>query len=1292
MSRVSQVRFSQFNASLNRSNEGELINDLSTPDNTQAQNIAEIIQRNNPDVLLINEFDFDADGTAAQLFQENYLGVSQNGVDPVEYPYFYIAPSNTGIPSGFDLNNDGEVGGPNDAYGFGFFPGQFGMVVYSKHPIDTENIRTFQNFLWQDMPGALLPDDPTTPEANDWYSPEELEAFRLSSKSHWDIPIEVNGETVHVLASHPTPPVFDGPEDRNGRRNHDEIRFWSDYVTPGEGDYIYDDAGNMGGLAAGSRFVVMGDQNADPFDGDSTQDAILQLLDNPLFNTSVIPSSEGGPDAAQRQGGINDTHQGNPAFDTADFADTSPGNLRADYVLPSQNLEITEAAVFWPTDEDPLFPLVGEFPFPSSDHRLVWADVVVNTPPDDRSRVSGVDFLGEVTFPTGFEFAGTEVGGLSGIAYDAANQTYYGIADDRSQNAPARFYRLDIDLSDGSLDEGDISFQAVTTLLDENGQPFPEFSLDPEGIALTDEGTFFISSEGDANRLIDPFVNEFSLTGEQLESLPVPNKFLPTEDGSSGIRNNLAFESLTLSPNQRFLYTATENALIQDGPSASLEEESPSRILRYDLSTGEAGKEFFYFTEPVPDTPIPADGFSTNGLVELLALDNTGSLLALERSFSAGVGNSIKLFEVGLQNTTDLQDFNAVADFEIDAVANKRLLLDFADLGITLDNVEGMAFGPTLANGQQSLVLVSDNNFNDTQFTQFLTLGLDLETIPAVAPTVETPDLDRIESGADADDPAIYVNAGNAEQSLVITTLKDGGLAVYNLEGQELQTISSEQPGDIRYNNVDLVYNFNLGGQNVDLAIASDRENDTLSIFQINPETGLLTDVTASNLSAPETSIFGIDDGEITAYGLATYTSPVSGETYAFVSQADGDQIAQLELFDNGNGQVSATTVRTLTVPIPAGGELDDAQVEGLVVDRERGILYAGQEETGIFKFSAEPGSSNTGELIEAVRPEGSNLEADVEGLTIYYGNDGTGYLLASSQGDSTYAVFSREGNNEYLGSFAIGESGGIDGAEESDGADIINVPLGSQFPSGLLVVQDGSNNPAFVAVDDEGELQNFNTNFKFIPWENVAHAFPEPLQIDTTSFDPRNPEAILPSQAITGSAEDDNLFGDNQDDIIFGLAGDDNLFGSEGVNQINGGAGNDTIYGGSQTDTINGGAGNDTIYASEGDNTIFAGSGDDIIYSGAGADTIVGSAGDDTIWLGGGMDIVVLAPGSGIDTINNFQANQTKLGLSGSLGFESLNITQAENATLISAGGELLASLSFVQASNVTSDVFIAA
>jgi hypothetical protein len=367
------LRVATFNASLNRSASGELVRDLSTGENQQARTIAQIIQLTDADVILLNEFDY-ADG-AVDLFRDNYLEVSQNGAAPIDYPYAFVAPSNTGVASGFDLNNNGTVGGGDDALGFGAYEGQYGMAVLSKHPIRTDQVRTFQNFLWRDMPGALLPDDPATPEPADWYSPEELSVLPLSSKSHWDVPIRVGAHTVHVLASHPTPPTFDGAEDRNGRRNHDEIRFWADYISPGHGSYIRDDQGRRGGLR-GVSFVVLGDQNADPLDGDSVDAAIDQLLGHWRVRDPQ-PRSEGAVEATALQGGANATHAGDPALDTADFADTAPGNLRADYVLPSFTLPIADAGVFWPVQEDPLSALTGVFPFPSSDHRLVWVDLRV---------------------------------------------------------------------------------------------------------------------------------------------------------------------------------------------------------------------------------------------------------------------------------------------------------------------------------------------------------------------------------------------------------------------------------------------------------------------------------------------------------------------------------------------------------------------------------------------------------------------------------------------------------------------------------------------------------------------------------------------------------------------------------------------------------------------------------------------------------------------------------------------------------------------------------------------------
>jgi len=383
------VRFATFNASLNRFSAGDLATELAAPGSAQPDTVAEIIQRVRPEVLLINEFDFDAGGVAAAGFQDNYLSVAHGDADPIVYPYRFVAPSNTGIFSGFDLDNSGAAGDfvPNDSFGFGFFPGQFGMVVYSMYPIDSDNIRTFQLFLWRDMPGALLPIDPSAGQS--WYSDEELDVFRLSSKSHWDVPIIIPSarghRTVHFLVSHPTPPVFDGPEDRNGTRNHDEIRFWADYIISSRSGYIYDDDGNSGGLPPGAMFVIAGDQNSDPLDGDSIPGSAQLLLDHPLVNTKVAPGSPGAVEQSALQANANTLHLSDPAFDTADFFDGfppapfggAPGNLRADYVLPRKNMRITDAAVFWPTSDDPLFPLVGTFPFPSSDHRLVWIEVKI---------------------------------------------------------------------------------------------------------------------------------------------------------------------------------------------------------------------------------------------------------------------------------------------------------------------------------------------------------------------------------------------------------------------------------------------------------------------------------------------------------------------------------------------------------------------------------------------------------------------------------------------------------------------------------------------------------------------------------------------------------------------------------------------------------------------------------------------------------------------------------------------------------------------------------------------------
>lgn len=364
------VRVATFNASLNRPAAGELRRDLSTPSNAQARAVAEIVQRTRPDVLVLQELDHDPE--ALRLFQRNYLERGQQGADPVRYRYTFTAPVNTGVPTGLDLNGDGRTDGPDDAYGFGAFPGQYGMAVLSRYPIDEKHVRTFQKLLWKDMPGNRMPQG--------YYSPEAVDVLRLSSKSHWDVPVKVGRRSVHLLVSHPTPPVFDGPEDRNGRRNADEIRFWADYTGSAQdsrwtgADWIRDDRGRRGGLQRGASFVIAGDLNSDPVDGDSLPGATNQLLDLRRVNTSLTPSSDGAVEAARLQGGANLSHRGDPQFDTADFSEP-PGNIRADYVLPSADLDIRDARVFWPVQADPLSRLTGTYPFPASDHRLVWVDL-----------------------------------------------------------------------------------------------------------------------------------------------------------------------------------------------------------------------------------------------------------------------------------------------------------------------------------------------------------------------------------------------------------------------------------------------------------------------------------------------------------------------------------------------------------------------------------------------------------------------------------------------------------------------------------------------------------------------------------------------------------------------------------------------------------------------------------------------------------------------------------------------------------------------------------------------------
>ncbi|KAA5541120.1 endonuclease/exonuclease/phosphatase family protein [Roseiconus nitratireducens] len=370
------IRIATFNVSLYGESAGEIRHRLQSSDDSQARRIAKIVQTVRPDILLVNELDYEEGGAPARLLAENYFAVGQlrasggGSLEPIVYPYWYSAPSNTGLDSQLDLDGDGQSGAGGDAWGFGDYPGQYAMAVFSRYPLEQSKIRTFQQLLWKDLP---QPKRPMRPATGTPFHPDPIwSRLRLSSKNHLDVPIQIGERVLHLLASHPTPPVFDGPEDRNGCRNHDEIAFWSHYLDARSGDrsWLRDDLGGVGGLAPSSEFVIAGDLNADPARGGGQTEAIVNLLADPLVQ-DPRPQRRANVDASKVPGGsINDSQAdaGEHADATADFGRN--GLMRVDYVLPSRGLQVVDSGVFWPSEPDPRSDWLR-----ATDHRLVWIEV-----------------------------------------------------------------------------------------------------------------------------------------------------------------------------------------------------------------------------------------------------------------------------------------------------------------------------------------------------------------------------------------------------------------------------------------------------------------------------------------------------------------------------------------------------------------------------------------------------------------------------------------------------------------------------------------------------------------------------------------------------------------------------------------------------------------------------------------------------------------------------------------------------------------------------------------------------
>ena len=728
-------------------------------------------------------------------------------------------------------------------------------------------------------------------------------------------------------------------------------------------------------------------------------------------------------------------------------------------------------------------------------------------PPEPvRRSVKGVEFLGTFSIDGNYEFRGTTVGGISGLTFDSDAQVYYALSND--QNEP-RFYTIEMEVVDDFV-YSDIDFIDVTFLKTNKGDRFNEGDLKPEGIVYIGHN-LYISTEGNKGRDIDPAVMKFNLAGfEKPPDLALPVYYCPR--GDDGVRPGSSFKALTVSPDGKKIWTAVESALKQDGSS-----HAPSRMLEFDRDSRHPEDEFVY------------EKFGDNGLVGLVALDDDGTFLALERNTEGG-RKSVRLYEVYTQGALNVRGVESLADSSgdphniVDPVG-KTLIADFdEDLGLALLDYQAMDVVVDIHSGHNTykLVLISNNgNFDDTS-TRFVGLEIKInDSIGLAEVEDETPEVlhdEDIEETSltlfgEAMDPAIWIHPDDPTQSLVIGTLVDGGLATFNLDGNLVQRI--RRNGNVgNLIDVEIMYAVPvLAGRFLeDLVIATNNEEDRLVIFFVDKKTRMLEGITSES----NPLVFPDDPVGESAYGLTTYTSPYTGDHYVFVSQTDGNKIAQVRLFAEDDG-MSFEHVRFIILP----DEDASAQARGLVVDRELGNLYiAAERQTGILRTEAEPDEKDSGfDLVE--NADDPKIKGKLKGMTIYYegGKAEGGYLIVSSEGDSSFFVYERQGENDFVGRFAVTEDDNIDHVSSTEGISVINVNLGPEFPCGLFVAQDSSNTDAEVDFfPDTHSLENIKSNFKLVAWDEIAKTFEKKLGIDTKGWGPRRFALVIRLDDISES------------------------------------------------------------------------------------------------------------------------------------------------------------------------------
>jgi len=335
------VRIATFATPLSRDGPGLLLRDIIAGDDPQIRATIDIIDQIAPDILLLTDIDFDSGGIAVRALSDALQ---------FPFPHRFTHLPNAGQQTGLDLDGNGVAGDAQDALGYGRFLGDGGMAILSRYEIDGVRFMDFSSVLWRDLPNAVLPKVggllfPTA---------DVFESLPVSSTGHWMVPIIIGDTPVTLLAFDATPPVFDGPEDFNGLRNRDELRLWEAVLN-----------GELGPVPA--HPVVIGNANIDPVDGEGLRAGIAEFLTHPALQDAE-PRSDGGAFAGDPD------HLGTPALDTVDWPDGRPGNLRVSYILPSRDLKIAGAGVFWPAPSDPLSSLMSD----EIAHRLVWIDLAVH--------------------------------------------------------------------------------------------------------------------------------------------------------------------------------------------------------------------------------------------------------------------------------------------------------------------------------------------------------------------------------------------------------------------------------------------------------------------------------------------------------------------------------------------------------------------------------------------------------------------------------------------------------------------------------------------------------------------------------------------------------------------------------------------------------------------------------------------------------------------------------------------------------------------------------------------------